>query len=93
VVFLTVAILAPVICPPKYSHAPYKMPHKGYSTTPKPPSDKFIMGTTSGQYDIFYGIIWGTRTAFKIGLFVVVIATAVGVTVGIGGGILRRHCG
>jgi peptide/nickel transport system permease protein len=82
VVFLTVAILAPVICPPKYSYAPYKMPHKGYSTTPKPPSDKFIMGTTSGQYDIFYGIIWGTRTAFRIGLFVVVIATAVGVTVG-----------
>ena len=81
-VFVTVAILAPVICPPKYPYAPYKMPHKGYSATPKPPSESFIMGTTSGQYDIFYGVIWGTRTAFKIGLFVVCFASFVGVTIG-----------
>ena len=25
-----------------------------------------IMGTSTGGYDIFYGVIWGTRTAFKI---------------------------
>jgi peptide/nickel transport system permease protein len=33
-----------------------------------------ILGTSEGQYDIFYGIVWGTRTAFKTG-FVVTIAT------------------
>ena len=59
------------------------MPHKGFSPTPKPPSDKNIFGTTSGQYDIFYGAVWGTRTAFKIGLFVVCIAALVGVTLGV----------
>ena len=59
------------------------MPHKGYSSTPKPPSAKNIFGTTSGQYDIFYGAVWGTRTAFKIGLFVVCIAALVGVSVGV----------
>ena len=26
-----------------------------------------LLGTAQGQYDIFYGIIWGTRTAFKTG--------------------------
>ena len=69
--FLGVAVLAPYIAPPRYAHNPYLMPHKGFSPTPKPPGDQNIFGTTSGQYDIFYGAVWGTRTAFKIGLFVV----------------------
>jgi peptide/nickel transport system permease protein len=58
------------------------MPHKGFSPTPKPPSETNIFGTTSGQYDIFYGAVWGTRTAFKIGLFVVGISVLLGVTLG-----------
>jgi len=81
--FLGVAVLAPYIAPPKYAHNPYLMPHKGFSPTPKPPGDQNIFGTTSGQYDIFYGAVWGTRTAFKIGLFVVCIAALVGVAVGV----------
>ncbi|PID58272.1 peptide ABC transporter permease [candidate division KSB3 bacterium] len=40
-------------------------------------------GTTSGQYDIYYGIIWGTRTAFKIGIFVIGIALLIGITLGL----------
>ena len=81
--FIGVAVLAPYIAPPKYAHNPYLMPHKGFSPTPKPPSDKNIFGTTSGQYDIFYGAVWGTRTAFKIGLFVVCIAALIGVALGL----------
>ena len=81
--FLGVAVLAPYIAPPRYAHNPYLMPHKGFSPTPKPPGDQNIFGTTSGQYDIFYGAVWGTRTAFKIGLFVVCIAALVGVALGV----------
>ena len=81
--FSAVAVFAPYIAPPKYKHNPYQMPHKGYSQTPKPPSKAHIFGTTSGQYDIFYGAVWGTRTAFKIGLFVIGIAMIIGVTLGI----------
>ena len=81
-VFVSVAVLAPVLAPPKYAHNPYLMPHKGFSPTPKPPSPTNIFGTTAGQYDIFYGVVWGTRTAFKIGLFVVIIAGLVGVSLG-----------
>ncbi|MEE4261993.1 MAG: ABC transporter permease [Desulfobacteraceae bacterium] len=80
--FITVAVFAPQIAPPKYSYNPYLMPHKGFSPTPKPPGPERLFGSTSGQYDIFYGVVWGTRTAFKIGLFVVVIAGLVGITLG-----------
>jgi peptide/nickel transport system permease protein len=80
--FTGVAIFAPLIAPPKYAHNPYLMPHKGFSPTPKPPGSGRIFGTTAGQYDIFYGVVWGTRTAFKIGIFVVVVAGLVGVTLG-----------
>jgi peptide/nickel transport system permease protein len=41
-----------------------------------------ILGTAQGQYDIFYGIIWGTRTAFRTGLIVVVITFLIGTIVG-----------
>ena len=80
--FVGVAVLAPVLAPPKYAHNPYQMPHKGFSPTPKPPGESHIFGTASGQYDIFYGVVWGTRTAFKIGLFVVGIAALIGITLG-----------
>ena len=81
--FTAVAVFAPYMAPPKYQHNPYQMPHKGYSQTPKPPSQATLFGTTSGQYDIFYGVVWGTRTAFKIGIFVIGIAIIIGVALGI----------
>jgi peptide/nickel transport system permease protein len=81
--FTAVAVFAPYIAPPKYQHNPYQMPHKGYSQTPKPPGKGHIFGTASGQYDIFYGVVWGTRTAFKIGIFVIGIAMIIGVALGV----------
>lgn len=80
--FISVAVFAPYIAPPKYEDRPYMMPRAGYTITPKPPDEQHIFGTTEGQYDIFYGVVWGTRTAFKVGLFVVSIAVIVGVTLG-----------
>lgn len=41
-----------------------------------------IFGTAQGQYDIYYGVIWGTRTAFKTGLAVVISTVLIGVIVG-----------
>jgi peptide/nickel transport system permease protein len=41
-----------------------------------------LLGTSQGQYDIFYGIIWGTRTAFRTALVVVAATLLIGVTVG-----------
>lgn len=41
-----------------------------------------LMGTTSGQYDIWYGVVWGSRTALIIGVIVVMSALVIGVVVG-----------
>lgn len=41
-----------------------------------------IFGTAQGQYDIYYGVIWGTRTAFRTGLVVVISTVLIGVIVG-----------
>ena len=41
-----------------------------------------IMGTTAGGYDIFYGIIWGTRTAFRSGLIITILTLVIGVFLG-----------
>ncbi len=41
-----------------------------------------LMGTAQGQYDIFFGIIWGTRTAFRTGLIVVFATVMIGVILG-----------
>jgi len=41
-----------------------------------------ILGTAQGQYDVFYGIIWGVRTAFKTGFIVVVATFLIGTIIG-----------
>jgi peptide/nickel transport system permease protein len=41
-----------------------------------------LMGTASGQYDVFYGVIWGTRTALFIGGVVVAASAIIGILVG-----------
>jgi len=47
-------------------------------------TDKWVhlMGVSEGQYDIFYGVIWGVRTAFKTGLVVTISTLLIGVLVG-----------
>jgi peptide/nickel transport system permease protein len=41
-----------------------------------------IFGTTSGQYDLFYGVVWGARTALKIGLFIEFWTLLIGIIIG-----------
>jgi peptide/nickel transport system permease protein len=41
-----------------------------------------IFGTAQGQFDIYYGVIWGTRTAFRTGLIVVLSTLILGIVVG-----------
>jgi peptide/nickel transport system permease protein len=81
--FLVIAILAPLIAPtPEGQFNPYMIPRAGFSPTPQPPSADHLFGTTQGQYDIFYGVIWGTRTAFQIGLTVIGFVLLIGITLG-----------
>jgi len=78
-----VALLAPVIAPPHAGHRdPYIIERVGFSSLPKPPSTEAVLGTTGGGYDIFYGIVWGSRTAFGVGLIVVGATALIGVLLG-----------
>jgi peptide/nickel transport system permease protein len=81
-IFVILAVFAPLIAPAPAHRDPYLIPRDGYSATPQPPSEEHPFGTTEGQYDIFYGVIWGTRSAFRVGLVVIGIVVAVGILLG-----------
>jgi peptide/nickel transport system permease protein len=80
--FVIIAVLAPVLAPPKIPDQPFLMPRGGYGAEPQAPNDAHPLGTTQGQYDIFYGIVWGTRTAFEVGLIVTASTVLIGGTLG-----------
>ena len=102
--FVIVALAAPVLAPPVNVNDPYQIPRDGFKAKPQPPGTEWrvrppplpfwwkavtgkdewvhLLGTSQGQYDIYYGIIWGTRTAFKTGLAVVIATVLLGVVVG-----------
>src|SRR5205807_2561298 len=61
---------------------PYRIPHSGYQAEPQLPTADHIFGTTERQYDIYYGVVWGTRTAFQVGLIVTFITVLIGGVVG-----------
>ena len=79
-----IAILSPVIAPPGPDHvgSPYTITRIGFSSLPKAPSSEAIFGTTGGGYDIFYGLVWGARTAFYVGLGVVGTSAIIGTLIG-----------
>lgn len=80
--FVVVGILAPVLAPPAWENEPYRIPRSGYSSVPKPPNPEHPFGTAEGQFDIYYGIVWGTRTAWRVSLIVVGCSAFVGIVVG-----------
>jgi peptide/nickel transport system permease protein len=83
VAFVAIAVFAQQLAPPPASSRdPYMIPRAGFSTEPQPPSEGHLMGTTEGQYDIYYGIIWGTRTAFRVGVAITIFTTIIGLLVG-----------
>ena len=80
--FALVAIFAPVLAPPENPDNPYRIPHDGWAVEPQAPSEENILGTMEQQYDVYYGLIWGTRSAFRIGFFVVLANLAMGLVLG-----------
>ncbi len=82
VIFVLVAIFAPVLAPPENPHDPYQIPHDGWQTAPSPPNAEHPLGTMEQQYDILYGIVWGTRSVFKLSFVIVIANLIVGVILG-----------
>lgn len=82
VIFGLIALLAPVLQPPKYPD-PYRIPHTGFRIEPSPPSAEHPLGTMQQQYDMLYGLVWGTRSAFRIGVMVVAANLLIGIILGV----------
>lgn len=80
--FALVALMAPVLAPPAPNHDAYSIPQDGYSPDPVRPNAKHWFGTTENQYDLYYGMVWGTRTAFKVAVSVVLTSLLIGILVG-----------
>jgi len=81
--FLAVAVAAPVLAPMEQgSRDAYIIPQTGYSPDPVRPSKDHWFGTTEQQYDLYYGMVWGTRTAFSVALQVVGFSVIVGILLG-----------
>jgi peptide/nickel transport system permease protein len=86
-VFISVALASPWIAP-QVSDSPYNIPRDGFSRTPEYPSINHRLGTLPGQYDIFYGLVWGTRVAFFLGLIIVAGRFLLGSLIGLLSGYL-----
>jgi len=81
--FLAVSVLAPLLAPPKM-YDPFQIPPSGsYEREPKPPNAAHPFGTTSWQTDIYYGCIWGTIHAFRLGLIIIMITLVIGLALGL----------
>jgi peptide/nickel transport system permease protein len=87
--FIVIAIAAPVLAPPENPNRPMQIPRDGYRSEPQAPSAEHIFGTTEGQYDVYYGVIWGTRTAFRVGILI----TGATMLIGLGVGSLAAYYG
>ncbi len=80
--FAIIGIVAPLIAHPGGQDA-YLMPKDGVQVEPKPPTAEHLLGTTERQYDVLYGVVWGTRVAFTIGLAVTLGRVLLGVPLGL----------
>jgi peptide/nickel transport system permease protein len=58
------------------------MPKVTSSRLPQPPSTERLFGTLPGGYDILYGVVWGIRTAFMLGVLVSLINFVIGFIIG-----------
>ncbi len=82
IAFLIVAALAPFLAHPRPGRDPYLIPTAGFDVEPRPPGAAHPFGTTENQFDLYYGLVWGTRTTFKISLIVIGVSVLVGLVLG-----------
>ncbi|MDI6846512.1 MAG: ABC transporter permease [Candidatus Bathyarchaeia archaeon] len=83
--FVAISVLAPILAPPESSDpfvVPRDMQLSVLTANPTPPTTRHIFGTTDQQYDLYYACIWGTISAFRVGVMVVGLLLIIGLIVG-----------
>ncbi len=79
--FALMALAAPWLAPPE--DKALQIPQDGHDPLPHPPGPGHPLGTLARQYDVFYGIVWGARIAFVVGLLVTLGRVLLGVLIGL----------
>ena len=86
---LAMAIFAPWITTANIPD-PYQMPRDWGAVRKPPGSMGYLLGTTNEGGDVFYGVVWGSRTSLQLSIYVVgstmVIGTIIGSVAGLFGG-------
>lgn len=59
----------------------YEVPRLDFSQKPTPPRSDAPLGTANG-FDVWYGLVWGTRVAFFLSFTVVFLSALIGATIG-----------
>lgn len=82
--FVMIAVLAPVLAPPDDPENPAttRVVGKYHDYMPHPPSEEALLGTVPGQLDVYYSLVWGTRSALRLGLVVALSTALIGILVG-----------
>jgi len=81
--FLVGAVFAPVISPQDEKHpGAFKQVGRSSDFFPHPPSEKAVLGTLPGQYDVFHTLVWGMRAAMTFGLLVATGSFLIGIFFG-----------
>src|SRR5690242_502373 len=81
VLFVLVAILAPIIAPGDPT-AFVDLPHQ-------PPSAAHLFGTEGQGKDVFAQTVWGARVSLTIGFSVGILTTIIGIIIGMSAGYFR----
>lgn len=81
VLMLCMAIFAPLITDPNIPD-PYQMPRDWGAVRQPPFTPGHLLGTTNEGGDVFYGVVWGSRTSLQLSLTVVTVTVLVGIIVG-----------
>ena len=78
------AIAAPLLAPQDDPANPqvFQRVGKGTDTLPHPPDQSAWLGTLTGQYDVWFSLLWGLRQAFQFGLTVTLVTAGFGVVYG-----------
>lgn len=86
--FVVMAIFAPLLAPVPENNfgrtltIPNQMLQDGFSPIPVAPSSLHPFGLSQNGYDIYFGVVWGARQAFIVGLLVISVSLLVGLIMG-----------
>jgi peptide/nickel transport system permease protein len=85
--FIVIALAAPVLSPPEGTNIFNEFLKRSTEpeerqSSPQPPSWDHPLGTLPEGFDVYHALIWGTRSAIRLGLIVACGSAILGIVIG-----------